>query len=294
MEQEFRRYYPAGEMLAHVVGFTGVDGKGQEGFELTREKMLAGKHGSRTVLKDRRGHIVEDLAVIEPPRDGQTRPWSIDKRIQYLAYRELKAAVQANNARSGSVVERTLFNHRLWVLLVCLVTTLFLSYQATRVELNASFEKMIPTQQPYIANYLQHQKQLSGLGNSLRIVVANRQGDIYDADYLKTLQALSDKLYLLPGVDRAYMKSLWTPATRWIGVTEEGFDGGPVIPDNYDGSADSLEQIRQNVERSGEVGRLVAARHPAGVDRQVHRACGRKGRQDRTVAAHVARGSRTE
>lgn len=103
-QQEFRRFYPSGEMLAHVIGFTGVDGKGQEGLELTREKMLAGKPGSRTVLKDRRGNIVEDLAVIEPPRDGQTLTLSIDKRIQYLAYRELKAAVEANKAKAGGVV----------------------------------------------------------------------------------------------------------------------------------------------------------------------------------------------
>ena len=168
------------------------------------------------------------------------------------------ASLASFDPRSGSVVERSLFNHRLWVLLVCLVTTLFLGYQATRVELNASFEKMIPTQQPYIANYLQHQKQLSGLGNSLRIVVANRQGDIYDADYLKTLQALSDKLYLLPGVDRAYMKSLWTPATRWVAVTEDGLDGGPVIPDDYAGTPASLEDLRRNVQRSNELGQLVA------------------------------------
>ena len=103
-QQEYRRYYPAGEMLAHIVGFTGVDGKGQEGLELTREKMLAGKHGSRTVLKDRRGHIVEDLAVIEPPRDGQTLQLSIDKRIQYLAYRELKNAMELNKAKAGGVI----------------------------------------------------------------------------------------------------------------------------------------------------------------------------------------------
>ncbi|KQN48700.1 RND transporter [Pseudomonas sp. Leaf48] len=160
--------------------------------------------------------------------------------------------------RSGSVVERTLFNHRLWVLLVCVLTTLVLGYQATRIELNASFEKMIPTQQPYIANYLEHQKQLTGLGNALRIVVANRHGDIYDAEYLKTLQALSDQLYLLPGVDRAYMKSLWTPATRWVAVTEDGLDGGPVIPDDYSGTAANLDALRRNVQRSNELGQLVA------------------------------------
>ncbi|HZX18496.1 MAG TPA: MMPL family transporter [Pseudomonas sp.] len=160
--------------------------------------------------------------------------------------------------RSGSVVERALFNHRLWVLLLCLAATLFLGFQSTRIELNASFEKMIPTNHPYIANYLDNQKELSGLGNALRIAVVNKQGDIYDATYLKTLQELSDKIYLLPGVDRAYMKSLWTPATRWVAVTEEGLDGGPVIPDDYDASPASIGALKRNVQQSNEIGQLVA------------------------------------
>jgi predicted RND superfamily exporter protein len=160
--------------------------------------------------------------------------------------------------RSGSVLERALFNHRLWVLLLCLATTLVLGWQSSRVELNASFEKMIPTHHPYIANYLEHQQELSGLGNALRIAVVNKRGEIYDADYLKTLQALSDKIYLLPGVDRAYMKSLWTPATRWVAVTEAGLEGGPVIPDNYDGGSASLAALRRNVQLSNEIGQLVA------------------------------------
>lgn len=101
---EFRRYYPAGEVLAHVIGFTGIDNKGQEGFELTRESMLAGKAGSRQVIKDRRGFIVEDVTSIEKPRDGQTLTLSIDSKIQYLAYRELKKAVEANKAKGGGIV----------------------------------------------------------------------------------------------------------------------------------------------------------------------------------------------
>ncbi|MHC5350186.1 efflux RND transporter permease subunit [Metapseudomonas furukawaii] len=160
--------------------------------------------------------------------------------------------------RSGSLVERALFNHRHWVLLLCLVTTVLLGWQSSRLELNASFEKMIPTGHPYIANYLANQKELSGLGNTLRIAVANPKGDIYDAGYLQTLQALSDRIYLLPGVDRAYMKSLWTPATRWVSVTEEGLDGGPVIPDDYDGSPRALAELRRNVQLSNEIGQLVA------------------------------------
>jgi uncharacterized protein len=162
------------------------------------------------------------------------------------------------DSRSGSVLERAIFNHRLWVLLLCLAATLFLGVQSTRIELNASFEKMIPTNHPYIANYLANQKELTGLGNALRIAVVNKQGDIYDAAYLKTLQALSDKIYLLPGVDRAFMKSLWTPATRWVAVTEDGLDGGPVIPDDYDASPASIGALKRNVQQSNEIGQLVA------------------------------------
>ncbi|QDQ26741.1 penicillin-binding protein 2 [Chitinimonas arctica] len=101
---EYRRYYPAGEVLAHVIGFTGIDNKGQEGFELTRESMLAGKPGSRQVIKDRRGFIVEDVTSIEKPRDGQTLTLSIDSKIQYLAFRELKKSVEDNKAKGGGIV----------------------------------------------------------------------------------------------------------------------------------------------------------------------------------------------
>ncbi|VVP74482.1 hypothetical protein PS914_01601 [Pseudomonas fluorescens] len=160
---------------------------------------------------------------------------------------------------SGTLVERLLFNHRRIILGICVLLSLMLGYQALGLKLNAAFEKMIPTDHPYVQNYLKNRGQLGEGGNTLRIAIEARQGSIFDAAYLETVKKINDEVFLLPGVDRSYMKSLWTPATRWIGVTEEGFDGGPVIPDNYDGSAGSLEQVRQNVERSGEVGRLVAA-----------------------------------
>jgi cell division protein FtsI (penicillin-binding protein 3) len=103
-QQEYRRFYPAADIFAHIIGFTGVDGKGQEGVELAREKMLSGTNGRRVVVKDRRGHIIEDVGPVEPPRDGQTVVLAVDQRIQYLASRELKAAVEANAAKDGSVV----------------------------------------------------------------------------------------------------------------------------------------------------------------------------------------------
>lgn len=160
--------------------------------------------------------------------------------------------------RSGSVIERLLFNRRLLVVMLCALVTLVLGWQATRLQLQASFEKSIPTGHPYIANYLKHQTELSGLGNAVRIAVARPEGSIYDAAYLDTLRRLSDAVFVLPGVDRVGMKSLWTPTTRWFGVTEDGLEGGPVIPDGFDGGAASLQQLATNVARSGEIGQLVA------------------------------------
>ncbi|MES1163114.1 MAG: hypothetical protein ABUL50_08635, partial [Rhizobacter sp.] len=160
--------------------------------------------------------------------------------------------------RSGSIVERALFNPRAIVVALCLLLTAILGWQATKLRLNASFEKTIPAHQPYIGNFLKYQGELNGLGNAVRIAVENPAGTIYEARYLDTLRKLSDEVFLVPGVARNQMKSLWTPTTRWVGVTEEGLEGGPVIPDGYDGSAASLEQLRANIARSGEIGQLVA------------------------------------
>jgi predicted RND superfamily exporter protein len=159
---------------------------------------------------------------------------------------------------SGSLIERLLFNNRLAIVIFCLAITVVLGYQATGLTLNAAFEKMIPTQHPYIVNFLENRSQLAGAGNNLRIAVETKKGTIYDAAYLDVVRKITDEAFLYPEVDRPYMKSLWTPAVRWTGVTEEGLDGGTVIPDDYDGSARSVEQVRLNVERSGEIGQLVA------------------------------------
>ncbi len=151
-----------------------------------------------------------------------------------------------------------MFNNRLAVLVVCALLTLVLGIVAgLKLTLNASFEKMIPSGHPYIQNYLEHRNDLRSLGNSLRIVVENTDGDVYDPKYLDTLRKISDELVLTPGVDRSWVKSLWTPAVRWTEVTEEGFRGGPVMPDNYDGSPKVIEQLRGNIARAGIVGSLV-------------------------------------
>jgi predicted RND superfamily exporter protein len=160
--------------------------------------------------------------------------------------------------RSGSWLERLVFNRRLALVLACAVATLVLGYlAATRLVLNANFERMLPQSHPYIQNYLHNKQDLRGLGNAVRVVVENPSGDIFDRRYLDTLKEINDALFLTPGVDRAWMKSVWTPSVRWNEVTEDGFVGGPVMPDNYDGSPRAVEQLKLNIARSGIVGSLV-------------------------------------
>ena len=161
--------------------------------------------------------------------------------------------------RSGNVLERLVFNYRPLFVVCMVLVTLVLGYMAlTRLELRPSFEKMIPQSQPYIQNFLENRKSLRGLGNSVRVVVENTQGDIFDPEYLDVLKQINDELFLAQGVDRAWMKSLWSPAVRWTEVTEEGFQGGTVMPDNYAGAPADIEQLRQNINRAGIVGSLVA------------------------------------
>ena len=102
--REYRRYYPAGEVTSHVIGFTNVDDRGQEGLEAAFDQWLKGEPGSKRVMQDRRGHVIRDVELLKAARPGRDLRTSIDLRLQYLAYRELKAAVDESGARSGSVV----------------------------------------------------------------------------------------------------------------------------------------------------------------------------------------------
>ncbi|HWM66865.1 MAG TPA: penicillin-binding transpeptidase domain-containing protein [Steroidobacteraceae bacterium] len=104
LSREYRRYYPSGEVAGHILGFTNVDDAGQEGLELAFDHWLAGEDGAKRVIQDRYGRIVQDVESIRPVRPGRDLVLSIDLRIQYLAYRELKAAIREQRARAGSIV----------------------------------------------------------------------------------------------------------------------------------------------------------------------------------------------
>jgi cell division protein FtsI (penicillin-binding protein 3) len=104
LQREYKRFYPAGDVTAHLVGFTGIDDNGQEGFELAQNAALSGKPGSRKVIKDRRGRIVEDLEAVKVPQEGHDLVLSIDRRLQYLAFRELSRAVETHKAKAAAAV----------------------------------------------------------------------------------------------------------------------------------------------------------------------------------------------
>ena len=104
LQREYRRYYPGGEVTAHIIGFTNIDDSGQEGIELAYEEWLDGEPGAKRVVKDGNHKIIEDVESIRRPRPGKDLVLSIDRRIQYLAYRELKAVMKEHKARSASAV----------------------------------------------------------------------------------------------------------------------------------------------------------------------------------------------
>jgi predicted RND superfamily exporter protein len=160
--------------------------------------------------------------------------------------------------RFERVAETLIFGNRPIVLALLALITAFFAWQASGLRPDASFVKMIPTSHPFVENYLENQADLAALSNSIRVIVETTEGDIYTPEFQDTLKQITDEVFYINGVDRAGLESIWTPNVRWSEVTEEGFRGGAVIPQSYDGSEASLEQLRENIDRSGQVGRLVA------------------------------------
>ena len=160
-------------------------------------------------------------------------------------------------SESEAILEKIIFKFRAPLLLIFSLVTIFFAYQLSMVRIDTSLEKMVPLKHEFIINLFKHIEDMS-LGNDIRIAVEVTNGDIFTKEYMETLRQISDEVFYFPGVDKVKLASLWTPNVRWIEVTEDGFRGGEVIPTTYDGSRDSLEKLRINILKSGQVGRLVA------------------------------------
>lgn len=154
-------------------------------------------------------------------------------------------------------LEIGLFRHRLFVLMIFIVASIVLLFQATQIKLDASFTKNIPLNHSYMKTYLKHRTNFGGANNIL-ISVCDSGGDIFNPDFFTALKGVHDKLFFIPGVDRIQVKSLFSPSTRFVEVVEDGFAGGPVIPADFQATAQGLSVVKGNIEKAGIVGSIVA------------------------------------
>ncbi|KIO35471.1 efflux RND transporter permease subunit [Shewanella sp. cp20] len=159
-------------------------------------------------------------------------------------------------------LESFLFRQRAYVIFAFLLATLFLGFQASHLKMDAAFVKNIPLNHSYMQTYLKHQKQFGG-ANSIMVAVEDTSGNIFNPNFFDTLKQVHDQLFFIPGVDRAQVKSLYSPSTRFTEVVEDGFAGGPVIPADFSTTPAGLEVVRSNIEKAGIVGRLIAEDYSA-------------------------------
>ncbi|MGS0680785.1 efflux RND transporter permease subunit [Shewanella sp. 125m-7] len=158
--------------------------------------------------------------------------------------------------------ESYLFRHRAFVIFLFAIATVFLGLQASNLKMDAAFVKNIPLNHSYMQTYLKHQKQFGG-ANSIMVAVEDTSGNIFNPNFFDALKNVHDQLFFIPGVDRAQVKSLFSPSTRFTEVVEDGFAGGPVIPADFSTTEQGLKVVRGNIEKAGIVGRLIAEDYSA-------------------------------
>ncbi|MDP5035928.1 RND family transporter [Alishewanella sp. SMS8] len=154
-------------------------------------------------------------------------------------------------------IEIGLFRHRLIVIVLFALTTLLLLFKATDIKLDAAFSKNIPLKHEYMQTYLKHEADFGGANNIL-IAMCDASGDIFNANFFDSFRRAHDDVVYTPGIERVLVKSLFSPSTRFIEVVEDGFAGGPVIPANFTADAHGLAKVKENTEKAGVVGRMVA------------------------------------
>jgi len=154
-------------------------------------------------------------------------------------------------------VSRLVFDHRRMWLGIFTVLTVIFAISASRLTVDAGFNKMVPLKHEYMQVYREYEKVFGG-ANRVALAIVQKDGDLYNKEFMAKLKGLTDDVFLLNGVDRPSVKSLFTPNTRFIEVIEEGFAGGNVIPATFQGTDADLAKVRENVNKSSEVGRTVA------------------------------------
>ena len=155
------------------------------------------------------------------------------------------------------MIENLLFNHRRKWLLIFALLTLPLLYFASQLRVDAEFSKHLPLTHPYMQVFTEYQQEF-GNANRILIALTVKEGDIFTPEFMDTLKVVTDEVFFIPGIDRTQVSSLFTPNVRFVEVVEGGFTGGNVIPAGFQPTPEALEQIRKNILKSGQLGRLVA------------------------------------
>lgn len=157
---------------------------------------------------------------------------------------------------SKKVVE-SIFHFRMPILVGFFVFTVIMLFSASRLKVDAGFEKNIPLQHEYMQTYMKHQVQFGG-ANRVLVSIHDGKGDLFNPSFFRVLEFVTDELSFVRGVEKSAMSSLYTPNTRYIEVTEDGFEGGPVVPADFSLTDEGLQDVRANVLKAGIVGRLVS------------------------------------
>src|SRR3972149_674370 len=154
-------------------------------------------------------------------------------------------------------IEFLLFSNRKKVLLFFLVATAFMFYSVLQLRVNAGFAKMLPLEHEYMQIFLKHRDEFGG-ANRILVALIAQDGNMFTPDFFSTLRDVTDEVFFIPGVDRAQVKSLFTPNVRFTEVVEDGITGGNVIPDDFNYTEDDFKRVRENIGKADIVGRLVA------------------------------------
>ncbi len=160
------------------------------------------------------------------------------------------------------IVEPPIFKHRKITLAVLALLTLFFAFQAAQLKPQAGWLKMVPQAHPYMQTFLEYYKDFGG-ANTVLIALKNHKGDIYQPEFMEVLRQVNDEVFFIPGVDRARVTSIFSPAILYVEVVEDGLAGATVVPPDYAPTPEMMERIRINVGKANVVGRLVAENHSA-------------------------------
>ena len=167
------------------------------------------------------------------------------------------AMTDSSNTRLHKIAT-FLINNRYAIVALFLVITIGMMFAMSKLRIETGFKKQLPLKHEYMQTFLQYEKEFGGANRVLVALVA-RDGNMFTPEYFEAFESITDQVFFIPGVDRASVRSIFTPNVRFVEIVEDGFAGGNVIPSDYAPSAEMFEQVRSNIVKSGEVGRLVSA-----------------------------------